>query len=126
MEASDDGACVRAVFAAALTMQLHFACRQSGTGMERCTNAELADRHKVPPIAMDELHSGSTLNVTVKGKLPTCSQRRVSDSRFFILGAQVRERRITPNNEETAASGTEQSHYIPVCRLSPVMSGFPI
>ncbi|GFW07069.1 hypothetical protein TNCV_3692651 [Trichonephila clavipes] len=43
--ASDDGACAHAVFVDAIAMKLHFACRQSGSSMERFTNAELTDMH---------------------------------------------------------------------------------
>ncbi|GFT00550.1 hypothetical protein TNCV_141071 [Trichonephila clavipes] len=44
-EASDDGACVHAVFAAVPAMKLHFVCRQRGSRMELYTNTELADMH---------------------------------------------------------------------------------
>ncbi|GFX51406.1 transposable element Tc1 transposase [Trichonephila clavipes] len=40
---SPQGACARVVFATAFAMELHFACQQSGSRIDRYTNAEPAD-----------------------------------------------------------------------------------
>ncbi|GFY34400.1 hypothetical protein TNCV_3978601 [Trichonephila clavipes] len=45
---------------AAPTMQLHFACRQSGSRMNSYTNTELSGMQLAvkPPIVLEELHGG--------------------------------------------------------------------
>ncbi|GFT40498.1 hypothetical protein NPIL_215141 [Nephila pilipes] len=70
-EASDDGACVHAVLGAKLSIMLHFACRQSGSRMERYTNAELADMRLAfgALITMDESRIGCAPNAIPGGKL---------------------------------------------------------
>ncbi|GFV62045.1 hypothetical protein TNCV_4108481 [Trichonephila clavipes] len=45
MYASDGGASMQAVFAATLTIKLHFICRKSDNRMEHYTNAELSEMH---------------------------------------------------------------------------------
>ncbi|GBM39900.1 hypothetical protein AVEN_250221-1 [Araneus ventricosus] len=90
-------------------MKLHFACRQSGGKMERCTNAELVDMHLAYGTADCNGRAAQRLYAQRYTRRQTPSHaffarlhQRLSDSGSFIVDTQQRERRVrTPSNEET-------------------------
>ncbi|GFV66955.1 DUF4817 domain-containing protein [Trichonephila clavipes] len=112
--------------------RIHFSCRQRNSRIERYTNVELPEMHLAfgPTDCNGRAAQRLFAQRYHRKQIPMHAffgyvHYRVSESGFFIVDTQERERRVrTP--KKRLCWIWYKTIPAPVCGFSPVLSGFPI